>query len=214
MQAPHRRAVIFDYGNVLTRTLDPTPRARWEQRLGLEPGALQRLVHNDDSWIAAQCGRITAAAHWHEVGRALQLPPGELLALQHSFYSGDVLNTALLMRLDALRAAGIRTALLSNFSTDLWRLLAQHDLLRRFDHLAISAEIGVMKPQPAAYRAVLDMLRVSATTCVFVDDQPANVAAAQALGMHGLVFQNTPACLALLDSLLLPLLDTARMISS
>jgi putative hydrolase of the HAD superfamily len=71
-----------------------------------------------------------------------------------------------------------------------------------------------MKPQPAAYRAVLDMLRVPATTCVFVDDQPANVAAAQALGMHGLVFQNTPACLALLDSLLLPLLGTARMISS
>jgi HAD superfamily hydrolase (TIGR01509 family) len=164
--------------------------------------------------MAAQCGQITAAAHWQEVGSALQLTPAELLELQTTFYGGDVLNTALVTRLDALRAAGVPTALLSNFSTDLRLLLAQHDLLRRFDHLAISAEIGVMKPQATAYQAVLDMLSVPATACVFVDDQPVNVAAAQAMGMHGLAFQPTPACLAALDGLLLPLLGTSRTVLS
>ena len=92
--------------------------------------------------------------------------------------------------------------LLSNFSTDLRAMLVEHDLLRRFDALTISAEIGVMKPDAAAYRAVLAMLGMEAQTCVFIDDVPANVAAAQAIGMHGIVFEDNPSCLAALARLL------------
>lgn len=207
------KAVIFDYGNVLARTLDAAPRARWEQRCGLLPGALEGLVHNTHSWVAAQCGRITAEAHWHAVARSLKLTGEESAELQATFYSGDRVHTALVARLDALRAAGTPTALLSNFSTDLRRLLHQQDLLRRFDHIVISAEIGVMKPHAAAYQAVLDLLALPGTACIFVDDQPDNVTAAQALGMQGLVFDQTPACLAALDSLLAPFLTAARQIS-
>ena len=212
VQGQRGKAVIFDYGNVLAQTLDPRPRAHWERHCGLPPGALERLVHNTHSWIAAQCGRISAEAHWHETARTLNLTREEAVALQSTFYSGDLLNMAIVTRLDALRVAGIPTALLSNFSTDLRRLLRQQDLLRRFDHLAISAEIGVMKPDVAAYQAVLAMLAVPATACIFVDDHPDNVAAARALGMQGVVFDNTPACLAALDGLLVPLLGAARMV--
>jgi putative hydrolase of the HAD superfamily len=214
MSAESLKAVIFDYGNVLTHTRDLRPRAQWEQRLGLQPGVLQRVVHNDHSWIAAQCGRITAEAHWQDVGRTLKLTWEETLALQATFYSGDVLHSALVARLDALRTAGVLTALLSNFSTDLRVLLGQHDLCRRFDHIAISAELGVMKPDAAAYQAVLTKLALPAAVCLFVDDQPVNVAAAQAGGMRGLVFCDTPACLAELDGLISPFLGTARVVSS
>ena len=170
-------------------------------------------MHNTHSWIATQCGRITTEAHWHAIASRLNLSREETVELQATFYRGDMLNTAVVTRLDALRAAGIPTALLSNFSTDLRRLLRQQDLLRRFDHLGISAEIGVMKPDAAAYHAVLAMLALPAAACIFVDDQPDNVAAARALGMQGVVFDNTPACLAALDALLAPLLAAARMVS-
>ena len=66
--------------------------------------------------------------------------------LRATFYTGDVLNVELIACIDQLHAAGIRTALLSNFSTELRHFLADSDLLWRFDYIAISAEIGVMKP--------------------------------------------------------------------
>ena len=81
-------------------------------------------------------------------------------------------------------------------------MLAQQDLLRRFDALAISAEIGIMKPDAAAYQAILAMMQMEAHTCVFIDDIPANIAAAQAVGLHGIVFEDNPSCLAALTRLL------------
>lgn len=196
------KGVIFDYGRVLAWTQHQEPRAAWERRLGLEPGALTRAVHNEHSWIAAQRGSITIDALWQEVGTALRLTPADTTALRAAFYAGDVLNVELVVCIDHLRALGLRVGLLSNFSADLRAMLAQQDLLQRFDAVAISAEIGVMKPDAAAYRTVLAMLGMAAPTCVFIDDVPANVEAAQAVGIHGIVFQDNPSCLVALTRLL------------
>jgi len=201
-QPGHIKGVIFDYGRVLAWTQHQEPRAAWERRLGLEPGALTRAVHNEHSWIAAQRGTMTLDAHWQEVGFALRLTPADTGALRAAFYAGDVLNVALVTCIERLRANGLRVGLLSNFSADLRTMLAQQDLLQHFDALAISAEIGVMKPDAAAYQAVLAMLGLEAHTCIFIDDIPANVAAAQALGIHGIVFEDNALCLAALTRLL------------
>ena len=194
--------VIFDYGRVLAWTQHQEPRAAWERRLGLAPGALTRAVHNEHSWIAAQRGTISIDAHWQEVSTALRLTPADMTALRAAFYAGDVLNMELVACIDRLRAHGLRVGLLSNFSADLRTMLAQQDLLRRFDALAISAEIGMMKPEAAAYQAILAMMQMEAHTCVFIDDVPANIAAAQAVGLHGIVFEDNPSCLAVLARLL------------
>src|SRR5215510_4532572 len=196
------RGVIFDYGRVLAWTQHQEPRAAWERQLGLAPGALTRAVHNEHSWIAAQRGTITIDAHWQEVGLALRLTPADTTALRAAFYAGDVLNMELVACIDRLRTHGLRVGLLSNFSADLRVMLAQQDLLRRFDALAISAEIGIMKPDAAAYQAVLAMMQMEAYTCVFIDDVPANVAAAQAVGLHGILFEDNASCLAALTRLL------------
>src|SRR5712691_8580409 len=201
-QPVHITGVIFDYGRVLAWTQHQEPRAAWERRLGLAPGALTRAVHNEHSWIAAQRGSITIDALWQEVGTALRLTPADTTALRAAFYAGDVLNVELVACIDHLRALGLRVGLLSNFSADLRAMLARQDLLQRFDAVAISAEIGVMKPDAAAYRTVLAMLGMAAPTCVFIDDVPANVEAAQAVGIHGIVFQDNPSCLAALTRLL------------
>ena len=196
------KGVIFDYGRVLAWTRHQEPRAAWERRLGLEPGALTRVVHNEHSWIAAQRGTITIDAHWQAVGLALGLTPTDTGALRAAFYSGDILNVELLACIERLRASGLRVGLLSNFSADLRAMLAQQDLLQHFDALAISAEIGVMKPDAAAYQAVLAMLGLEAHTCIFIDDVAANVTAAQALGIHGILFEDNALCLAALTRML------------
>ena len=195
-------AAIFDYGGVLARTVDQAPRAAWERSLGLAPGALTAAVHDKQLWVAAQNGSITSDAHWQAVGEALGLSASQLRELRGSFYGGDVLNHELLACIDRLRQRGIALGLLSNFSTDLRGMLETQDLLRRFDHVAISAEVGVMKPDAAAYEAILGMLALPASACVFIDDLPANVAAARTLGMHGIVFEDTVSCLEALEGLL------------
>jgi putative hydrolase of the HAD superfamily len=207
------KGVIFDYGRVLAWTQDQEPRSAWERRLGLAPGVLTQTVHNEHSWIAAQRGTITIDAHWQAVRTALHLTPAETAALRAAFYAGDVLNAELVACIDRLRTSGLRVGLLSNFSADLRTMLAQHDLLRRFDALAISAEIGVMKPDAAAYRAILAMMHMEAHTCVFIDDVPANVAAAQAVGLHGIVFADNPSCLAALMRLLGSSSDARGMVT-
>jgi putative hydrolase of the HAD superfamily len=196
------KGVIFDYGRVLAWTQHQEPRAAWERRLGLAPGALTRAVHNEHSWIAAQCGTISIDVHWQEVSTALRLTPADMTALRAAFYAGDVLNVELVACIDRLRTHGLRVGLLSNFSADLRAMLAQQDLLRRFDALAISAEIGIMKPDAAAYQAILTMMQMEARTCVFIDDVPANIAAAQAIGLHGIVFEDNLSCLTALARLL------------
>jgi putative hydrolase of the HAD superfamily len=195
-------AVIFDYGNVLSQSLDIEPRAAWERKLGLASGELERMVHNDSSWIEAQCGRLPVEAHWQHVGRALGLTLPETADLRAAFYLGEVCNHELVARIDHMRSAGLRLGLLSNFSTELRLLLRKQGLLHRFDHIAISAEIGVMKPHAAAYEAVLNRLEVPARACVFIDDQLRNVEAAQALGLHGIVFHDNASCLSALGRLL------------
>ena len=188
-------AVIFDYGGVLARTADQEPRAAWERKLGMAPGTLTTTVHDGKLWEAAQKGSISSDNHWQAVGEALRLSDRQLRRLREAFYGGDILNQSLLSIIDALRRQGLKAGLLSNFSGDLRGMLEAQGLSGRFDGIAISAEIGVMKPDAAAYEAVLRMLALPAAACVFIDDLATNVAAARALGMHGIAFEDTASCL-------------------
>ncbi|NQW02204.1 MAG: HAD family phosphatase [Rhodospirillales bacterium] len=65
-------------------------------------------------------------------------------------------------------------------------LAALHpDLLPLFaDRLVCSAEIGLLKPDPGAFQAVLTRLGRQPDEVLFVDDSEANVRAAAAMGFH------------------------------
>ncbi len=83
-----------------------------------------------------------------------------------------------------LRAAGIRTALLTNISREgeaLWRRLVPVDEL--FDTVVDSSQVGVRKPDPAIYTIACERLGVEPADCLLIDDITCNVDAARALGM-------------------------------
>ncbi len=60
--------------------------------------------------------------------------------------------------------------------------------LSRFDVLVWSYQLRVAKPDPAIYRYVLKKLGTRPEEALFLDDRPANVEPAVALGMKGLIF--------------------------
>lgn len=179
-----KRSLIFDFGGVLMKTVDYGPRHRWDERLRLAHGSVERAVHNETSWLQAQTGRITPEAYWRDVGGRLGLDNTATQELSQDFYSGDALDETLVALIRGYRAAGHTIALLSNDSLELLPKLARLGIDALFDPLVVSAQIGVMKPEAAAYRAVLDRLQRPPGETVFVDDRADNVAAAAALGIH------------------------------
>lgn len=72
--------------------------------------------------------------------------------------------------LDQLRAAGLRLSLASNAEPLLRTKLATLGLAQRFDHLAISGEIGVEKPEPGIFLSALDALGVTPERAIHVGD--------------------------------------------
>ncbi|MCX7707919.1 MAG: HAD family phosphatase [Anaerolineae bacterium] len=185
------KAVIFDFGGVLVRTRSQHLRAAWEARLGLAPGAASAIVFNSESGRAAQLGHITDAMHWRWVGEVLGLQGEELARFRHDFFAEDVLDQELLAYIDRLAAAGLRTGLLSNAADNARSVFAnKYRILSHFHSVTISAEEGVMKPDPRIFHIALTRAGTLPAETIFVDDFPENVAAAQALGMIGLHFRD------------------------
>lgn len=71
-----------------------------------------------------------------------------------------------------------------------WRAMVDFDLL--FDDVVDSHELGIRKPNAEIYRVALERLGADPARTAFLDDSPANVAAATALGMHGIVVDVDP----------------------
>ena len=65
---------------------------------------------------------------------------------------------------------------------------------RFFSGKVVSARVRMMKPEPDIYRYLLVSFDLKAEQCLFIDDSPANVAAAQALGIRGMVFIDATQC--------------------
>ncbi len=196
------RAVIWDLGGVLVRTEDWTPRARWEQRLGLEPGALSRLVFEGEASRMASIGRANTADVWRWVCRRLEIPEQEWSTLERDFWSGDRVDMEIIAFIRGLRPR-IASGLLSNAWPSLRQALEEHwRIADAFDHIVISAEAGLVKPDPLIYHLALQGLGVLPQEAVFIDDFIENVEGARAVGMHAIHFRSPQQALGEVRSLL------------
>jgi epoxide hydrolase-like predicted phosphatase len=182
------RAVIFDWGGVLMRTVDASGRRKWEQKLGLPPYTVDRAVHGSRSWKQAQSGIISDAEYWADVAAQLGLNDEELAEFRQDYFGGDQLDPQMVQFIHELRPR-FKTALLSNASPQLRDLLEELDVTDAFDEIVISGEVGVQKPHAAIYRMLLERLDLAPEETIFVDDFVENIDRAQQLGMQTLHFR-------------------------
>ena len=56
----------------------------------------------------------------------------------------------------------------------------------------MSGRAPLIKPDPEIYQLLLSRYSLQPADCIFIDDNPANVAAAQTLGIHAITFTNSP----------------------
>ncbi len=195
------RAVLFDNGGVLLRTEYQAPREALAERLNLTYEDLVKIVFNSESSRQASLGAKGVDDHWITVARKVGRPAAEARQIRDEFFAGDILDRDLLDFIRSLRPR-YKTGLITNAWLDAREFLRQSRLEELFDVLVISAEVGVVKPEPQIYRIALEQLKVQAGEAVFIDDMPVNVEGAQAVGMHGLLFQDRSRTLDELNKLL------------
>lgn len=115
---------------------------------------------------------------------------------------GEVKNTELLAWIGELRQH-YKTALLSNIGRDsLERRFTPDELNNLFDITVISADVGLLKPNPDIYKLTAEKLDLEPSDCVFLDDRQDHVAGARAAGMQAIWYQSFHQAKAELEKLL------------
>ncbi len=196
------QAVIWDLGGVLVRTEDQAPRAALAESLGVSLQELVHLVFDSEMGLRAQRGEIDPVELWAWMADTLGVPPADLPAVQAGFWAGDRLDRELVDLIRGLQGR-YTTALLSNAWRDLRPALKeQWEIDDAFDHIVISAEEGVLKPDPRIYQRVMARIGVNPEEAVFIDDFARNIAGAVAVGLHGILFQDPDQARSELQALL------------
>lgn len=198
-----RRALILDFGGVVTRTLFETHDIT-ERALGLPAGTLTWRgpfdPASDPLWQSMQARKITERDYWmtrtREVGALLGEDWTDMKTFVQRARGAD---PELVLRPEArdailkAMAAGLKLAILSN-ELDLFygeSFRKRFPLIDLFDVIVDATYTKILKPDPRAYEQVLAELALSRADCVFVDDQKKNIEGAAAVGLPHVHFDVT-----------------------
>lgn len=195
------KAVIFDLGGVIVRTEYQAPRQHLAERLHMEYDDLVKIVFDSPTAQQATVGEVTAAEHWAIVMKRLKRPVSEMQAVQDEFFAGDIIDRDLLNFLRSIRGK-YKTGLISNAWSDLREYILKEKFDDAFDHIVISAEVGVAKPSAKIYQIALEQLEVSPSEAVFVDDFYENIEGCERVGIQGIHFKNPESALQQLKAIL------------
>lgn len=174
------KAIIFDYFDVLVRD------EYWHQ---VNNHAEQH--GNGDKMAQLNTDVNSGAISWQQfctiIAKQMDITAAEVDEKYHSLK----LNKQLVMYAHELKNRGYKIALLSNAAQEYLRpILSSSGLDALFDVVAISTEIGAVKPQADAYITVVNLLQVKPSEAVMIDDIQHNVDGAVAAGLAGVLYQN------------------------
>lgn len=185
------RAVVFDYGMVLTGIPDQQAHDAMVRITGLSQERFEELYWADRH--AYDEGKLSGATFWQKFAKdgglhhLSQAEVDELNRLDVRMWTTQNLDMLAWHR--DLKARGIKTGILSNMGdTVLENIEREFRWIHDFDVQVWSYQLGIAKPDPAIYHHVLNQLGLPPEETLFLDDKPVNIEAAHALGMKGLVF--------------------------
>ena len=197
-------AVFWDFGGVFTASPFHAVRP-YSASLGIAHEELLDLVFGpyhldtDHPWHRLERGEATLV---EAMGAAVQAATARGIAFDPKAFFGamrdDIDRTIVADTVRELRVHGVKHCIITNNAKDFadgWRGLVPVDEL--FDDVVDSSAVGMRKPNPAIYELAMTRLGVTdPTRAVFLDDFEPNVAAAQALGLAGIVVEHPEPAMA------------------
>lgn len=196
------RGVIFDIGGVLEITPATGWQERWSVNLGLGRDELDARL--EPLFLAGATGRTELGEIERQLGATLALDEPAVSELMDDLWTEylGTLNLELAAYFRRLRPR-YRTGILSNsFVGAREREQALYGFADMCDAVVYSHEEGLLKPDPGFYLIACERLGVPAESCVFLDDVPACVAGARAVGMQGITFIENSQAIGELNALL------------
>lgn len=180
--------VVFDLGGVL---IDWNPRYVYSQMID-DPAEMEDFLASicSESWIAEQDrGRSLADGVAQLAGR--HPDKAELieafLTRWPEMLRGAIDETVAILA--ELRARHVPLYALSNWPADTWQHgLERFPFLQWFDGIVISGLEGTAKPDAEIYKILLERHQIDAHRSMFIDDRHENIAAAERVGMRGVLF--------------------------
>ena len=190
--SPNVKAVILDYGQVLVRCPTVSEFGRMAERFNVSFELFCELW--DASRDVYDRGDVTAQEYWLQLAARMNttLTPEQIEILREvEVEIWAHVDPVMIDWLSNLHKAGIKTGLLTNMPLDLRNyVLENFQWMKNFDFRTFSAEVRLIKPDPAIFEHTLDGLGVEATEALFVDDREINIKAARALGIRGIQFRS------------------------
>jgi len=195
MTDPNDRLVVFDLGGVL---IDWEPRRLYRKLFAGDEAAMEWFLaevcppawnlEQDRGRPFAEAIEEAAARHpdWRRLIEAYHQRWIEMIG-------GPIRPSVDL--LEALHAAGRPMVALTNWSAETFPLVRDdptYGFLGRFDEIFVSGELGMVKPEEAIFRHLLEATGRPAEACYFIDDSPNNVDTARSLGLHAHRFTDAP----------------------
>jgi len=184
------RAVIFDYGMVLTGKPSAEAHDAMLRITGLPLEEFEKVYWADRH--AYDEGKLTGLQFWQNLIRDAKLNLDAAAIDELNLWDArmwTVQNPAMLAWQKQLKERGLRTAILSNMGdTVLANIEREFDWLPQFDVLVWSFQHNMAKPDPAIYKLTLDRLETKPEETLFIDDKQPNIDAAHALGIVGILF--------------------------
>lgn len=187
------RCLVVDLGGVVCRFDHAHRLDRLARMCPLDADEIDARLWR--SGFSADCdrGRYGSAALMRGRIRAALAAAGSDEDLDDAWCSAFQPDPAVLDALDRHRGGRVLALLTNNGPVEEEALTRRHpEVFARFDHLFFSHRLGRRKPDPAVFAAVAGHLEERGEAIVFVDDSPANVAAAREAGWHGIRYQNVP----------------------
>ncbi len=197
------QAVLWDFGGVILSSPFEAFNT-YEAEKGLPLDLIRRVNSTNphsNAWALLERNDISPqefdslfATESEALGH--RVPGADVLAL----LSGDV-RPCMVQALDTVKAAGFKIACLTNnvVSTEepaTERQAEVRSIMHKFDHVVESSKVGCRKPEPRFYEIACELLQVSPTECVFLDDLGINLKPAAAMGMRTIKVVNPDDALA------------------
>ena len=182
--------VIFDIGKVLAGY-------GWEKYLrGIAPEeeayrAVEQAVFLSPDWVEHDKGLLTEE---EEIRDFISNAPEYEKEIRQTYENlGECvwkLDYALPW-VQELKSRGFCVFALSNWSKHIYdQRQDKLDFLDLMDGYILSYQEHVIKPDPAAFRLLLERYRIEPEKAVFIDDTLKNIEAAERLGIHGIHFRS------------------------
>lgn len=196
------RVIVFDYGEVISVSQSAADRAALVEISGLDTDLFWQLYdrYRED----LDQGVTLPREYWNLIARdaGVEWSPARLQQL----WAADIrswisVEPGTVQLLAELHAGGTRVALLSNAGFDFSDPFRHSPMAAYFEAMFVSAELGLIKPDPEIYRVTARELGITLEQMVFIDNKKINVDAAVALGVTGHVFTTVAELRTFLESL-------------